>query len=150
MAMMTLGMFVFERATLPYQDHNRTTNWRFASTERFLVRKAAQFVGPGDDKISLAGALYGGVIGKYGALDTLRDMADTGEVYTLMAGPGEVIGQFVITSLGEKGSVFFVDGVAKKIDFTLELERVEDLPAPTETRTDTTAIDTAADDQVSI
>ena len=133
MGMMTLGMFVFERATLPFQDQQRRTNWRHASTERFMARAATQFVGPGDDNITLSGALYGGVIGKYSSLDTLRDMADTGEAYTLLKGTGEVIGQYVIASLDEKSQTFFADGAPRRIDFTVELKRVEDLPAPTET-----------------
>jgi phage protein U len=135
MGMMTLGMFIFERATLPFQDQQRRTNWRHASVERFGARAATQFVGPGDDNITLSGALYGGVIGKYSSLDTLRDMADTGEAYTLLKGTGEVIGQFVIAGLDEKSQAFFVDGAPRRIDFTVELKRVEDLPAPTESDT---------------
>lgn len=129
--MMTLGMFIFELASLPYQDLQRKTQWRHPSVARFGARPAMQYVGQGEDTISLSGTLYGGVIGSYGSLAQIRDMADSGDAYTMVSGTGEVMGEWVITSLDEKRSVFFVDGMARKADFTLSLSRAEDIPPET-------------------
>lgn len=132
MAMMTLGLMVFEIGTLPYQELTRQTDWRYAQSERFGARKASQFLGVGDDKITLTGALYAGVIGKYSSLATLRTMADSGEAHALMSGTGAVMGNWLVKSLSERQSHFYVDGLAKKADFTIELERADD-DAPNQT-----------------
>lgn len=126
MAMMTLGMFLFETDSAPYTGLTRATDWRHATAERFGVRPAAQFTGPGDDKITLSGTLYGGQIGKYTALDTLREMADAGEAYMLLDGAGRVMGHWFIRSLSNEDSLFFIDGAPRKKTFTLNLERAAD------------------------
>ncbi len=56
--MMSLGLFLFEIGTLPYQQLARSSEYRFAESERFGARSAQQFTGEGDDKITLSGALY--------------------------------------------------------------------------------------------
>ncbi|GGZ31965.1 phage tail protein [Asticcacaulis endophyticus] len=134
--MMTLGMFIFELASMPYQELQRRTSWRHAQTERFGARPALQYVGPGEETITVSGVLYGGVIGSYGAIEQIREMADAGDAYTMVSGTGEVLGEWAILSLDEKRSNFFVDGMHRKSDFTIELKRAED--AATQTATETT------------
>ncbi len=123
--MMTLGTFLFEIGSLPYQELSRRTDWRHGQSDRFGLRKASQFLGPGDDKITLTGALFPGTIGSFSSIETVRDMAGTGEAFTMLDGQGNVLGQWLIRSLDTRQSVFFVDGVARKADFTLELERTD-------------------------
>ncbi len=127
--MMALGPFLFEIGTAPYSELQRSTEWTYAQAERFGARKASQFTGPGDDKITLTGAIYPGQTpAKTSSLDTLRAMADAGEAYLLMDGQGNVMGHWLIRSLSDNRSVFFVDGVARKADFSLALERTDDPP----------------------
>ncbi|MDC7683265.1 phage tail protein [Asticcacaulis sp. BYS171W] len=123
--MMALDLFVFELASLPYQELAKRLEWRHAQAERFGARPASQFVGPGAHKVTLSGALYPGEVGSWSALSTIEAMADTGEAYLLISGTGVVLGEFFIRSLDTRESIFFVDGVARKADFTLELERSE-------------------------
>jgi len=138
MALMTLGLFVFETASLPFESFDRSTDWRYGQADRFDARKASQFTGPGDDKITLTGVLYGGQIGSYGALSTIRDMADAGEAYPLIDGSGNVMGNWFIKSLKETRTLFFVDGMPRKADFTLDLERAED-DAQTQSQSESTS-----------
>ena len=128
--MMSLGLFVFEIGTLPYQELSRSQSWRHATVDRFNALPASQFTGPGEDSITLTGALYPGLAGSYSALDTIRAMADAGDDYVLLDGLGNVLGNWFIPSLETKASVFFVDGVARKADFTLALKRAPDSPPP--------------------
>jgi hypothetical protein len=122
--MMALDMFAFEIGTLPYQELQRKWAWRHAQSDRFGALPAAQFVGPGPESISLTGSLIPGEgIGSYTALKTLVEMADTGEAYSLVSGVGEVLGDYFIRSIDQTQSLFFVDGMARKSDFTVELER---------------------------
>ncbi len=55
--MMTLGMFVFGLPTLAYQELQRTTEWRHSSTSRIGTNPASQFLGRGEDTITLPGTL---------------------------------------------------------------------------------------------
>ncbi|WP_443749693.1 phage tail protein [Asticcacaulis solisilvae] len=124
--MMTLGLFGFEIGTLPYQELARQTEWRYGKGDRFRARPAVQYLGPGTDKITLTGALYPSLAGKFSSLDTIRSMADAGQSYLMLDGLGNVMGSWIINSLSDNRSIFFVDGVARKGEFTIELERVSD------------------------
>ena len=123
--MMSLDTFLFEIGTLPYQQLSQSWAWRHAKSERFGARPAMQFIGPGDETLRLTGALYAGYIGSYSSIERIRDMADAGESYALLTGRHEVLGQFIINGVSLTSEIFTVDGIARKADFTLELERVE-------------------------
>lgn len=124
--LMALDMFAFEIGTLPYQELQRRWSWRHAQAERFGARPASQFLGPGAEDIELTGALHPGEgIGAYSAIDTLRDMAGTGDAFTLVTGVGEVLGEFFIRGIELRQDLFFVDGAARRSDFRLTLERAD-------------------------
>lgn len=126
MRMLALDLFVFQIGTLPYQELRQRFEWRFAESERFQVRPATQFLGAGAETVELAGVIYPGEgIGDYASLDRLKDMASTGEGYSLTAGTGEVLGVFAIRGLDLTKSLFFEDGAPRKSDFTLSLVRVD-------------------------
>jgi uncharacterized protein len=125
MTMMTLGMFAFERASLPYQRLGRRADWRHAESERFGARPTSQFLGPGADDVELAGVLLPGLAGSYGSLDTIRSMAAQGDAWPLIDGSGAILGRYRIDALDTEGEHFFEDGAARKTDFRLSLARVD-------------------------
>lgn len=55
--MMALGMFVFSLSTAAYQELQRQTEWRHVSNTRIGAAPARQFVGRGDDSITLPGVI---------------------------------------------------------------------------------------------
>ena len=124
--LMCLGQFVFELPSLAYSELQRSTAWRHASNSRVGVRPARQFVGPGDDTITLSGVLAPEIAGRLDSLDTLRSMADAGDAYAMIDGAGRVFGAWVIESLHEGGSAFTRDGIARRTDFTINLARTDD------------------------
>ncbi|MNJ58795.1 Phage P2 GpU [compost metagenome] len=126
MALMTLGLFVFDLPTLAYQQLQRRTTWRHATSERVGARAAGQFVGPGDDDITLTGMLAPIAFGDPGSLDDLRAMGDAGEAWPLVDGVGRVYGAFVITGLDETQRSIMDNGVARISGFTLSLKRMDD------------------------
>ena len=67
MAMMTLGLFVFDLPSLTYQQLQRRTTWRHAFSDRVGARPLGQFVGEGDDDITLTGMLLMGDVTVYGS-----------------------------------------------------------------------------------
>ena len=124
--MMTLGMFVFGLPTLTYQELQRTTEWRHASTSRIGTNPASQFLGRGEDTITLPGTLLPGLVGSPLSLDVLRKMADTGKAWPLIGGTGRIYGTWVITSISETQQVFFEDGTPRRYEFTISLKRIDD------------------------
>lgn len=124
--MLSLGQFVFSLPTLAYQQLQRATAWRHAQNPRVGARAATQFVGPGDETITLDGVLLPEVAGKRASLDTLRDMGGQGAAWALVDGNGVVYGAWVIQSVHETNTLFFVDGTPRRIEFSLELLRVDD------------------------
>jgi hypothetical protein len=124
--MMALGLFIFELRTVPYQDFQRQTDWRHAANARVGLRPVRQYIGQGDDSVTLTGSLKPELTGGSVTLDVLRVMADTGRAWLLMEGTGRIYGMFVIESLSESKKDFFADGAARSIDFTLNLKRIDD------------------------
>ncbi len=123
--MMCLGQFVFSLQTLAYQELQRQTNWRHASNSRIGARPASQFLGVGEETITLPGF----IVPEYGdpyALDEITAMADTGAAHALVDGLGRVYGQWVITDKSETGTLFDRNGQPKRIEFSITLRRVDD------------------------
>ncbi|MCS6236192.1 phage tail protein [Shewanella baltica] len=124
--MMTLGFFVFSRLTVPYQTSQHDMVWRHPTNSRVGARPSAQFLGVGDETLTLSGVLMPEITGGELSLEALRKMADTGKAYPLIEGRGTVAGFFVIEKISKGRSEFFSDGAARKIEFTIELKRVDE------------------------
>lgn len=123
--MLSLGMFGFSLDTLAYQEFSRRTDWKHGRTSRVGARDATQFVGPGTDAVALRGYLLPEFAGDPESLDDLRTMASGGEAFPLVDGTGRVYGDFIITGIDEGQTIFFNDGRPRRIEFTIDLIRVE-------------------------
>ncbi|MNV93983.1 Phage P2 GpU [compost metagenome] len=53
-------------------------------------------------------------------------MADTGKSWPLIEGTGRILGTWVIESINETRTLFFRDGAARRIEFTIALKRIDD------------------------
>jgi len=126
MHLMALGMFLFQISTLAYDELQRKTDWRFAMSSRVGTRDAAQFLGVGEETVSLSGSVYAEITDGTVSLDTLREMGDAGEALPLVSGAGIVFGNFIIRSIDERHAVLMADGRAQRIDFDIDLWRVDD------------------------
>jgi phage protein U len=122
-------MFVFGLQTIAYQTLQRRTEWRHAKNSRVGARPATQYLGPGDDTITLAGWVAPEFAGSAASIALVRRMAGTGAAYLLLAGTGDVLGAFKVTAIEETQSLFFVDGSARRIEFSITLECVDDTRA---------------------
>lgn len=124
--MMALGLFVFMRQTTPYQTVEQQAGWRHPSNSRVGLRPATQFTGQDDETLTLSGTLLPAFTGGTLSLEALRLMADTGMAWPLIEGTGFIYGLFVITALSKTRTLFFADGAARRVEFTLSLKRVDD------------------------
>lgn len=122
--MMIFGMFVFSMNTAAYQQLQRTTQWRHASSDRVGDMPAYQFVGRGEDTITLEGSIVP-QFGMPSSITALRAMGDTGKAFALISGTGKVFGMYILTDLQETQTVFFKDGIPRQIDFNLTLRQVQ-------------------------
>ena len=126
MILMSLGMFPFHMPTLAHDELQRRTDWRHARNGRVGARDAVQFVGPGEETISLSGSAYAELSLGRASLDELREMANAGETWPLVDGGGLVFGTFVITGIDERHKFLLEDGTPRRIDFVLDLLRVDE------------------------
>lgn len=124
--MMALGFFVFDLKTAPYDKLQRQNEWRLASVMRVGARPLYQFIGSGEDKITLSGVLVPGLTAGRVTLDGLRQMANTGKAWPLIEGTGQFFGNWTITAITEDAVHHMRDGYPQKIDFTLALTRVDE------------------------
>jgi phage protein U len=124
--LMSLGLFPFSLPTLAHDDLSRRTAWRHATAPRIGARDAVQYVGPGEETVSIGGTAHAELTDGRACLDQLRDMAATGQAWPLVDGAGTVFGAFVIQTLDEKHKALFPDGTPRAIEFSLELLRVDE------------------------
>lgn len=124
--MLALGMFVFSLSTAAYQELQRQTEWRHASNSRVGMAPARQFVGRGEDSITLPGVILPELAGSTLSLDAVRLMANTGKAWPLVEGSGRIYGLWVVESLTETKTLFFRDGTPRKIEFSISLKRIDD------------------------
>ena len=124
--MMTLGWFVFMRSTLAPLSQQDERAWRHPGNNRVGARPAYQYLGPDDETSTLSGVLLPELTGGPVSLDMLNLMGDSGQAFPLIQGDGVMRGYFVIERTSVTRSEFFSDGTARKLEFTMNLKRVDD------------------------
>lgn len=125
--MMALGLFVFSLSTLPYQELQRRRGWRYASNNRVGKRPARQYVGEDDESINLSGVLLPELTGGDLSLSVIETMADQHTAWPLIEGTGHIYGMFTIDRIDTTRTLFFRDGTARRIEFTIALTRTDDI-----------------------
>lgn len=123
--MLKLGSFQFSIGTAAYQELSRKATYNWASQDRFGRMPNLQFVGKGEETISLAGVIYPDYRGGFAQLDRMREIAGQGLPQLLIDGSGKLLGRWVILSVDEKQSTFAAAGMPRKQEFTLELKKRE-------------------------
>ena len=124
--MMIYGMFVFELKTLPYQQLRHSLNWRHVKNDRINRSAKWQYIGAGETQINLDGVLYPEITGGDVSLTVLATQAYTGRPWPLISGAGQIYGMYVLTGTNTTRSEFDRYGKAKKIEFSLTLERCDE------------------------
>jgi len=124
--LLAIGLFPFSIPTMVHDDLQRRASWTHATSQRIGARDATQFVGVGPETISIRGTAYRELSNGRASLDELRTMADTGNAWSVVDGAGQVYGAFVIQGIDEGLKELDRDGTARKIDFSIDLLRVDD------------------------
>jgi phage protein U len=121
-----LGLFVFNLQTAPFSQRQRSTSWRHARSSPIGSRNSSQYIGPGEDVITLTGTIAPEIRGNLFSLEALRIMGDTGEPYVLVLGNGQIVGAFEIDSIDENSNNLYENGTARVTEFSITLTRTKD------------------------
>ena len=126
---MILGKFPFMLRTASYQRMQRQTQQRWSSHDRVGKPPALQYLGQGEDTITLPGVIIPELCGPLStlSLSALRKMANEGKPQMLItidpaAAAGDIMGKWVILSVEENHSDFFGE-LPMKIEFSISLKR---------------------------
>ncbi len=119
--MMALGAYRFAVDSSAYQQLVRSSQYRWPSQERVGRRPARQFVGRGEDTVTLSGVVHPHYAGGLGQIDRMREIAGQGLPLLLADGRGKIWGLWCIERIEETRSVFFANGDPRKIEFSLTL-----------------------------
>ena len=122
--MMIFGMFVFSIPTATYQSLQRTTSWRHASNSCVGDAPAYQYLGPGEDTITLDGSIVP-EFGNQLSLTALRLMGNTGKSYPLIAGTGKVYGMWKLDEISDTHTFHHPNGLARKVEFSIKLTKTK-------------------------
>lgn len=118
--MMRLGSYRFAMDTAAYNEMSRSTAYRWASipTQSGL---GFQYMGPGEDAMTLSGIVYPHFFGGLGQLDAMRAEAVKGQPLLMTDGLGNVRGFWVVKSIRETGQKFAAGGVPRRQSFSMDL-----------------------------
>ncbi|MCA8032024.1 phage tail protein [Burkholderia arboris] len=119
---MALGDYRFAISTAAYDSFRRETRWRWPAQERIGREPARQYVGRGDDTITLDGTIYPHFRGGLGQIAAMRAEANLGVPLLLVDGLGYVHDYWCVTSISESVPTLGANGVPLKQQFTVTLE----------------------------
>lgn len=122
--MMNWGGIKFSQLTRSYKKLDRTTAYRWAKVDRLGRMPAQQFVGEGEQTITLSGVVFG-LYNNVGTrqLDELYTAAEAGKPALLQDGRGVVYGKFVLTNITEAHEKVMDTGAPRKQTYTLTFKR---------------------------
>ena len=126
MTLAKLGDFLFEADGVSFNNFDRGSEYSWQSQKRLGLAPSRQFMGKGEETITISGIIYPHKAGAPADITKLRKMAEKGEPYVLSythEKQGQYMGKWTIDRIEEKRSSFIKEGAAKKIVFTLELSR---------------------------
>lgn len=130
LTMMSLGDFAFQLPTIVYQSFAHKRSARFAANPRMGTGDAFQYVGPGPEAISLSGVSAMGITSAEESYYELNLILAGGRERSLVDALGNVFGEYVLISMDIDRENFSALGAARRSEFKLELERVDDPGAP--------------------
>lgn len=121
--MLRLGDFRFAITTAAYDSLSRQTAYSWPSQVRLWNDQVLQYVGRGEDTLSLKGAVYPHFQGGLQQIAQLRQQAYNGQPLDLVTGYGEYLGRWAITQISEEQDTPTPYGAPLRQVFGLSLSR---------------------------
>ncbi|MEK7991721.1 MAG: phage tail protein [Thiotrichaceae bacterium] len=120
---MVWGGIEFTTNTTALNKIAHSTTYEWAAVGRLDRPHARQFLGKGEDNITLTGEYYPAVGGNANALEAVRSKADKGTPEILMDGSGKNWGKYVCTDVKDDKSELMDDAKPQKVSFTVTLKK---------------------------
>jgi phage protein U len=114
--------FSFGIGTVVYQSLSRNSEYRWASQDRINRGPAKQFIGVGNQDLSMPCTLLTQMAGGRNQGDALRAIAKHGRPVSLTDYYGVWHGFWVIKKIGEVKTQFMADGVEQKQEITIDFD----------------------------
>lgn len=121
--MLQLGAYQFGVSSAAYQGLRRSDGWQWPEQARVGQAPALQYVGAAAATVSLDGVIFPEWRGGFGQLEKMRQEAAKARPLVLVDGRGHALGMWVIERVEESQTVFAAGGVARRVEFTLQLKR---------------------------
>lgn len=122
---MVWGFFPFALESLPYESFDKKVGYKWASNPRVGARDAWQFLGVGDEEVTLSGKLLPSVTGGRNVLEILRLQAFYGQGFPLIERTGRIHGNYICLNADEIARQFEHNGAPHIIDFSIKFKRVD-------------------------
>jgi phage protein U len=119
-----LGIFRFSIKTASYDKFKRATKYHWATQKQIGAKTTRQFVGRGDDLITLSGVIYPEHNGGLNQIEKMRKIANEGkalELFFSFDALATVNGLWCIESISEGQTYFHTNGQPRKQEFSIEL-----------------------------
>lgn len=119
-----VGPYRFQIAGLNYQDVERTFDFRWQAQDRIGRRPAQQFLGPGEETVSLRGVIYpkDPRLGNgFAQLEDMRREAMRGVPRGVASNLGRYYGQWCIKSIRDTQTFFDRNGEPRRVEFSIEM-----------------------------
>lgn len=113
--------YVFAMGGLPQTMLDRTFEYRWDAANRLGRRPAMQFLGPGEETVSIRGTIYPPYFGSFSMLQSMRAEAMAGTPRPFVTQYGEYHGIWCIRSIRDNQGPYWPDGYPRKVEFTIEL-----------------------------
>lgn len=119
--MMALGNYRYSIVRAAFDELVRIHNWKWEKQDRIGRSPAYQYMGLGEETITMQGRIYPYHRGGLGQIDAMRAEANQGKALILTDSLGKIWGKYCITSIQEKRLHFDAHGLPRRQDFSINL-----------------------------
>ncbi|WP_158125258.1 phage tail protein [Vibrio fluvialis] len=124
--MMALGEYRFSIDTAALQSISETYAWRWADKNLAGRKPRSQFIGGDLATLRFEGTIYPHFRGGLGQTDKMKAEGDKGKPLRMIDGLGKDWGLWTMRTLEVNKTKLFTKGVARKIEFTIEIKEYPD------------------------
>ena len=121
--LMGLGVFRFAMTQGAYETFTRTASYRWGKLDRIGADPDLQYMGPETGEIKIEGTIFPHFRGGLTQIARMRSAAESAQPMMMVDGVGAVWKQWIIIRVEERQTFFLMDGLPRKIEFALELQR---------------------------
>lgn len=118
-----LGLLTLD--VVPFNTHevDRVAGADHAAKDVVGTMRPREFMGEGEETVTLKGRLFPEKFGGLGGLSALDMMRKSGQPQLLIRGDGSVLGWFVIEQVSEASTALDGQGIGKVIEVSIQLAR---------------------------